>query len=146
MATDADFLSAVEKVTRAVNDFVNGDAEAFKSCWLQQAEVTIFGGRGAYERGWGEVGPRLDWAAAGFANGHTDMEVLSIGCSGDVGYTVCLERGEATVKGQDGPSPMLLRVTHIYQRQDGIWGLVHRHADPVIEKTAAASILTSSPG
>jgi ketosteroid isomerase-like protein len=143
MSPDEDFRSAMEKVAGAVNDFVNGDAEAFKACWLRQPQVTIFGGRGAYEQGWDEVGSRLDWAAAGFISGHTDLEVLSAGCSGDLGYTVCLERGEATVAGRDSAAPMVLRVTHIYQREDGIWGLVHRHADPVTEKTTATAILRS---
>jgi ketosteroid isomerase-like protein len=145
MSYDEGFQSAVEQVGRAVNDFVGGDATAFKACWLQQAQVSIFGGRGAYEQGWDQVGPRLDWAASGFSSGHTGQEVLSMSCSGDVGYTVCLERGEVTVTGQETAAPLLLRVTHIYERDNGRWGIVHRHADPVTEKTAATALLESTP-
>jgi hypothetical protein len=38
-----------------------------------------------------------------------------------------------------------LWVTHVYRRVDGVWKLVHRHADPLITKTAAAAVL-ASPG
>jgi ketosteroid isomerase-like protein len=145
MSADKDFQRAVEKVGRALDDFVGGDATAYKECWLQQAHVSIFGGRGAYEQGWDQVGPRLDWAASGFASGHTEQEVLSTGCSGDVGYTVCLERGDVTVAGQSAAAPMVLRVTHLYEHYNGVWGIVHRHADPVTEKTAATAILGSTP-
>jgi ketosteroid isomerase-like protein len=36
---------------------------------------------------------------------------------------------------------MALRVTHIYRIEDGAWKLVHRHADPLINKTAPATVL-----
>jgi len=40
-----------------------------KALWSHAADVTIFGGWGAYEQGWEQVGPRLDWAAARFRGG-----------------------------------------------------------------------------
>lgn len=146
MSPDMDFQNAVDKVGRTMNDFVSGNAEAFKACWLAQPQVSIFGGWGAYEQGWDQVGPRLDWAAARFTGGQIGQEVLSMSCSGDVGYTVSLERGDVTVTGQEVAAPILLRVTHIYHRENGVWGIVHRHADPVTEKTAPTAILGSSSG
>jgi ketosteroid isomerase-like protein len=48
--------------------------------------------------------------------------------SGDLAYTVGFERGKVEVDG--GPRrPMTIRVTHVYRRIDGVWQLVHRHAD-----------------
>lgn len=136
-----DFRAAVAEVGRAASHFVGGDAQPYRSCWSQGEDVTLFGAWGAYERGWHEVGPRLDWAAARFAAGRTDQKVLTMGASGDLGYTVSLERGQAQVAGEAAAAPMLLRVTHVYRRVDGAWKLVHRHADAITDKTAPAAVL-----
>ena len=36
---------------------------------------------------------------------------------------------------------MALRVTHVFRKEDGAWKLVHRQADPLIDKTAPATVL-----
>jgi hypothetical protein len=45
---------------------------------------------GAYEQGWEQVGPRLDWAAALYLEGDTTIEMLAMGTSGDLAYAVWL--------------------------------------------------------
>ena len=47
--------------------------------------------------------------------------------SGDMAYTVCLERYTATVVG--GPQTTEYRSTHVFRRENGRWRAVHRHAD-----------------
>jgi ketosteroid isomerase-like protein len=69
------------------------------------------------------------------------VEHISSAVSGDLAYTVAIERSEALVTGQDKPTPMALRVTQVYRKEDGAWKLVHRHADPLINKTAPATVL-----
>jgi ketosteroid isomerase-like protein len=140
--SDATFENTVDDVGQALDAFVAGDPAAYKSRWAARDDVTIFGAWGAYEVGWEEVGPRLDWAGARFAEGGgTHQEILAAGSSGDLGYTVSLERGEARVAGRDEPAPMLLRVTHLYRRVDGEWRIVHRHADAIVDKIAADAVL-----
>jgi ketosteroid isomerase-like protein len=139
---DESFETTVHDVGRAAGAFVGGDPAPMKAHWAQREDVTIFGGWGAYEVGWDQVGPRLDWAGARFdAGGWTRQEVMASGSSGDLGYTVSLERGEARLAGRDEAAPMLLRVTHVYRRVDGDWKLVHRHADAVVDKTPPAAVL-----
>ena len=70
-----------------------------------------------------------------------EVEYLSAGASGDLAYTVAIERSEALLAGQDEPAPMALRVTHVFRKEEGVWKLVHRHADPLVDKTAPATVL-----
>ncbi|HEY2221463.1 nuclear transport factor 2 family protein [Actinomycetospora sp.] len=136
-----EFHEAVARVGRAINEFVNGDAGPYKECWSHGAQVSIFGGRGAHEVGWDQVATRLDWAASGFEGGWTEQEVLVSDCGEEFGYTVCLERGEQTVAGRAEMSPSILRVTHVFRRDGDVWGVVHRHADPVTARTSPEAIL-----
>jgi hypothetical protein len=36
---------------------------------------------------------------------------------------------------------MVLRVTHLYRREDGSWKIFHRHADAISEKIEAKAVL-----
>ena len=144
MGSDKEFQRAVEAVYATFGAFGAGDAAPFAALWSRRDDVTIFGGFGAYERGWAAVGPRLDWAASRFGGGGqpTRYEPLAAGSSGDLGYAVGLERSAGVhLAGREESSPMLLRVTHLFRREDGAWRIIHRHADPIAAKTAPEAIL-----
>ncbi len=114
---------------RAIERFVNGDAGPYKQLWCHADDVTIFGGWGAYEQGWDAVSRRLDWAASRFGQGRVDIGNLAAGSSGDLAYSIDIERNAALVDGAARPETAL-RVTHICRRAgDGGWQIVHRHAD-----------------
>jgi ketosteroid isomerase-like protein len=70
-----------------------------------------------------------------------DFELLSLTSSGNLAYSVWIERGEVRVIGQDEYRPGALRVTQIYRREAGTWKIIHRHADAVVEKIEATAIL-----
>jgi ketosteroid isomerase-like protein len=61
--------------------------------------------------------------------------------SGDLAYTVTIERSETRVSGAESVAPMVLRVTHIFRKEDGVWKLVHRHADSLMDKAAPSAVL-----
>jgi ketosteroid isomerase-like protein len=67
-------------------------------------------------------------------------------CSGDLGYSVSLERGHAHLTAEEAAAPMVLRVTHVYRRVDGVWRVVHRHADPLTAKIAVDAVLAEARG
>jgi hypothetical protein len=56
-----------ERCQAALAELVEGRPEPFKELWSQDADVSIMGAFGAYEKGWAEVGPRLPvlWRTAG---------------------------------------------------------------------------------
>jgi ketosteroid isomerase-like protein len=63
--------------------------------------------------------------------------VLNSGVSGDLAFTVAIEHQESVRLGDQGkPAARALRVTQVFRRENGAWKLLHRHADPLIEKKA----------
>ena len=132
-AQNEPFDHALARVLSAGQQFVEGDATAIKECWSHEADVSIFGAGGGQPCGWDEVRPSLEGGARLFRKGHVrgqlEVDVMAKGTSGDLAYTVGIERGRASMQGQDEPRPVLLRVTQIYRREVGMWKIVHRHAD-----------------
>ncbi|MDQ3687691.1 MAG: nuclear transport factor 2 family protein [Acidobacteriota bacterium] len=135
--SDPSLRAFLPRFEEGISRFINGDPVLWKQNASRRDDATIMGAWGAHERGWNEVGPRYDWAAARFRESGAEVEVeyLSSGISGDLAYTVSVERSEVRLVGQDKPAPMALRVTHVLRKEDGVWKLVHRHADPLIGKT-----------
>jgi ketosteroid isomerase-like protein len=70
----------------------------------------------------------FEWVGGRFTGGESLTEDVVVASSGDLAYTVGFERGPASIDGGPGRE-MVIRVTHVYRRVDGDWGLVHRHAD-----------------
>jgi ketosteroid isomerase-like protein len=87
------------------------------------------------------VQARLDWAAARWRRGHTDFDLLAVGESGVLAYTIWIEKGDARMQGIDEFRPIALRVTHLYRREGGGWKVIHRHADALMQKIAATAVL-----
>jgi hypothetical protein len=114
MTTEDSLQLTLLEVQAAVRQFATGDPSRYKACWSNTSDVTIFGGWGAYERAWEHVEPRLDWAAARWRGGHTEFDILAVGNSGELAYSVWLEHGDARLEGQDEFRPIALRVTHLY--------------------------------
>jgi ketosteroid isomerase-like protein len=141
MSPEEALRQTVAHIQVVSQQYLNGDPAPFQACWSRADDVTIFGAWGAYERGWAQVGPRLEWGAARYRGGHTDFELLALAVSGDLGYTVWIERGETLVEGQTEPRPTALRVTQMYRREADGWKIIHRHGDAITAKIAAAAVL-----
>ena len=76
-----------------------------------------------------------------FAAADMTYENISTVVTADLGYTVGIEHYQARLAGQDVTVPVVLRVTHIFRREDGGWKIVHRHADPIMSKQETASVI-----
>lgn len=138
-----DFAAFLERFKTGIDHFLNGDPSTWKHNASQTDRATIMGAWGAYESTWAEASPRYDWAAARFkdSGATTQIEYLSGGVSGDLGYTVTIERSTVLIAGQDKPATMELRVTHVFGKENGQWKMLHRHADPLVAKTAPADVI-----
>jgi hypothetical protein len=49
----------------------------------------------------------------------------------DLGYVVQIERAKAKIGAREDITPYAVRATNIFRREDGVWKMVHRHADRV---------------
>ena len=142
-ADDPTFRAFLPEFEAGIRAFINGNPARWKQDASQREDVTIMGAWGAYEKGWREASPRYDWAAARFreSGATVDVEYIASGLSGDLAYTVAIERSLVHLADSEKSAQMALRVTHIFRREDGAWRLVHRHADPLIGKTTPATVV-----
>jgi hypothetical protein len=101
---------------------------------LQDDDMTIFGPWGG-DVGRGPGLPDRQRAVASlFHGGVGHIEVVKTIIEGDLVILVLIERNEVEVEGVDGPQPWILRTTQVFDRRDGVWVRLHRHADPLIDR------------
>lgn len=142
-AGDSSLQAFLPQWEEAQSRFITGDPTLWKQNASQRDDATILGAFGGYEKGWNEVGPRYDWASSQYKDSGAKLKVeyLGTGVSGDLGFTVAIERqAEVRLAGQQNPAPRALRVTQIFRKEDGAWKLLHRHADPLMEKKAPSAV------
>jgi len=143
VATSDDVRTMLQRTVAALSSLLTGDPDPFNALWSHADDVTIVGGFGGYERGWQRVKQNTESAASRFRFGRLlGIELVTLGASasGDLAFSVWIERGEVRLAGRDGPIPLTVRVTHIFRREDGAWKLMHRHGDQVAQQTIAHSM------
>jgi ketosteroid isomerase-like protein len=59
----------------------------------------------------------------------------------ELAYVLVIERAQAKVAGSDAITTIALRTTMIFRPEDGVWKIVHRHADPITMAQTADSII-----
>lgn len=133
---DTSFQSFLTRWESAQNDFINGDPSDWSANASDAQDVTIFGAFGGFERGSAEVRARYEWASHQFRNSGSNQRIgyLNVVESGDLAVTIGIERQTAWIAHQSGPSARALRVTQVFRRENGRWKLLHRHADPFVER------------
>jgi ketosteroid isomerase-like protein len=132
----------LEEYHRAGVEITNGNPDVYKSLYSRRDDVTLSNPFGPPARGWSEVSPTLDGAAAKYRNGEAvGFENVSTVVSGDLAYTVEIENYRARVGGAEEMTPVSVRVTTVFRREDGDWKVTHRHADPITTPRPAESVL-----
>jgi ketosteroid isomerase-like protein len=134
------FARARQSLLEASQEFAHGNPGPWKELCSHREDVALFGASGGYERGWSAIDPRYSWASASFAGGSVSAQNLAMLVSGNLAYTVELERWDVRFAQSGQEASVLLRVTHIFRLEDGAWKLIHRHADNLTTKQDVPSI------
>ena len=132
--SDKSWDDAMALAKKANLEVLRGNPEPIKRLYSHRDDVTVLGGFGGFERGWKEVGPRLDWAASQFSDGTYEQEDVSTIVGSDLAMTVTIERYSVRIAGAKEVIAQELRVTQVFRREADGWKLVHRHGDPLVNK------------
>jgi ketosteroid isomerase-like protein len=136
-----DFESALEAYHRATHEITKGNAEAYKPLFSRRDEVVLANPFGPPVRGWSNVSATLDRASQRFRNGElVGFENLTTVITPEFAYIVEMESFRVCVDGAEEMSPVAVRVTTIFRRDDGAWKVVLRHADPTVSPRPAGSV------
>ena len=127
MSTENEVHKASEQFYAALNRMVKGDAGSLSDIWSHNGDVTAMHPIGGRQVGWDKVRESFRQAAQIASEGKVKLEDQMIQATGDMAYELGVERGQATLAGQQVTLDQ--RVTNIYRRETGSWKIVHHHTD-----------------
>jgi ketosteroid isomerase-like protein len=137
----SDLAQVMEEYHQALDAFVKGDPEPNKKLFSRRDDVTLANPLGPPARGWDQV-KTLERAASQIREGEaTGFERISEYATPDLAYILEIERYRAKLGGADEMSPISLRATTIFRREDDGWRIVHRHADPITSPRPVESVV-----
>jgi ketosteroid isomerase-like protein len=141
MTTDA-FERAIEASHQALDEIAKGDPSAYFELYSNRGDATLANPFGPPARGQSEIEEAGRRAASNYRDGRAvEFETFAKCVTADLAYILEIERFEAKVGGSDEVTPVALRTTSIFRREDGEWKLVHRHADPITTRRSAQSVI-----
>jgi ketosteroid isomerase-like protein len=136
-----DFDQAVEKYHLALDEFMKGNPAPVQKLFSQRDDVTLGNPFGPFAHGRKQVVERMEQAASNYRDGDaTGFENIAKCVTSELAYLVEVERLRSKV-GSRGVTPFALRVTSVFRPEDGLWKIVHRHADPITTAQPADSVL-----
>jgi len=139
--TDRDLEELLATIDHGRQAWFDGRLDA-----MQDSDMTIFGPFGG-EAGRGPGLPERQLAVARlFQGGSGRSEVVKTIVAGDVVVVVSIERNEVVLHGVEGTQPWTLRTTQVFERRDGDWLRLHRHADPLIYRRSPADTFAIARG
>ena len=140
-----DLARVVDEYHRALDAFVTGKSEPLRALYSHLDDVTIANPFGPTQRGQAALKATLERAAAHYRDGRSiEFELVSQCVTAELAYTVEVERYEAKVAGSDESTPVSVRVTTVFRREQGSWNVVHRHADPITAPRPPESVVQPS--
>ena len=134
--------AVIDESHRALDAFFKGDPNPEKRLFSHRDDASLANPFGPPQLGWADVERAMERAAANYRDGGAvGFEQLSKYVTPDLAYLVEIEHYEAKVGGSQEVSPVTLRCTTIFRREDDAWKIVHRHADPITSSRSPESVI-----
>jgi ketosteroid isomerase-like protein len=134
--------ATIQEMHSALNRFVTGDPGPLKNLWSHRDDVTVANPFGPAVRGWTQAAQTMERAARNYRDGEAvGFESVAMVVTPDLGYIVEVERYKVKVAGSPDLADAALRVTSIFRPEDGVWKLIHRHADPITAPRPAETVI-----
>jgi ketosteroid isomerase-like protein len=136
------FEQAINLSHRALDEIARGNPDLFFDLYSRSDAATVANPYGPPVRGFSQIQEAGRRAAANYRDGRAlAFETIARHETTELAYLVEIERFETKVAGADDITPVALRVTSIFGREDGSWRLLHRHADPITSARSGDSVV-----
>ena len=127
MSTEDEVRNASNQFYAALNKMVNGSSQSLSDIWSLSSSVTTMHPIGGREIGWKDVWATWDQTAQVASEGQVRLEDQFIRVFGDLAYEIGVENAGFSIAGQKVTDKV--RVTNIYQKENGTWKIIHHHSD-----------------
>ncbi len=132
----------IEQYQLALDEFMKGNPKPVQKLFSHREDATLANPYNPPVRGWERIAEVTEHAASLRRDGEaTGFEIVSKYVTPELAYVVQIERLKAKVGGREDITPYSPRSTMIFRPEDGLWKVVHRHADPITTAQPAESVL-----
>ena len=130
----------IDQYHLALVDVNKGDAKPVLSMFSHREDVSLANPLGPAVRGREDVEATVERAANHFREGYaTGFETIVKKVTPELAFILEVEHYKAKVDGRKDLSSKALRVTSIFRPEEGVWKLLHRHADYITSARPAES-------
>jgi ketosteroid isomerase-like protein len=121
---------------------MKGNPKSVQDLYSHREDASLANPYGPPVRGWDGIAKTTEHAASLRRGGRTrGFEVVAKNVTPELAYVVQIEHMESKVAESEEITPYTLRATMIFRPEDGVWKVVHRHADPITTPQPAESVI-----
>ena len=142
MAAVDDVDELIEQFHLDLDEFMKGNPEPVMKLFSHREDVTLCNPLGPPALGWAQVAQTIEHASSLCRDGNeVAVETVVKNVTPELAYLLEIQRGKAKFGGSEDITPFALRVTMIFRPEDGVWKIVHRHADAITTAQPVESII-----
>lgn len=136
-----DFDVFLEKYHLSLDAFAKGDPKPFQALYSRKEDATLANPFGGIMQGWDSIKEATDRGASFYRDGWYSFENIVRKEASQFAYLVEVEHYNSKMFGKNEVSIGSLRVTSVFRKEEGVWKVVHRQADPLTSVQTFESVL-----
>ena len=142
MTAVEDVDELIERYQLALDEYMKGNPKPVQELFSHREDASLANSYGPPVRGWDGIAKTTEHAASLRRDGRaTGFEIVAKNVTPKLAYVVQIEHLESKVGEREGVTPYALRVTRIFGPEEGVWRVVHRHADQISTPQPAGSVI-----